>query len=172
MYILIDDADEVKCKWGKCTKSLCCDKVCSSFDCPKYYKLIDDADTIVCKDDTCTKDQCCEKGETHPTSYRSSTGFGLRLLMFERFLRVSTPSWLSLTYASRGSRSEKLTPTDRGRLHTGPLLRAFMSWTGKRICPVLLRLTVTFKRNQRFTLTAPTVCMVARYITMSKRIDV
>ena len=91
MYILIDDADEVKCKWGKCTKSLCCYKVCSSFDCPKYYKLIDDAYTTVCKDDKCTKDQCCEKGEMHPTSYRSSTGFGLHFLISACYFTAPPP---------------------------------------------------------------------------------
>ena len=57
--------------WGKCKKSQCCDLVCSSFDCPKYYDLIDDADTTVCKDDKCTKDQCCEKGEAYAKCCRS-----------------------------------------------------------------------------------------------------
>ena len=73
-YILIDDAEDVKCKWGKCKTSQCCDLVCSSFDCPKYYELIDDADTTVCKDDKCTKDRCCEKGETYARYCRSCTG--------------------------------------------------------------------------------------------------
>ena len=62
-YAVVDDADYIKCNWGKCDKSKCCAKVCSSYDCPKYYELVDDANDVVCKANKCTKDQCCEKGE-------------------------------------------------------------------------------------------------------------
>lgn len=43
-YTLIEDADDEECKDVKCEKSKFCDKVCLSYDCPKYYKLVDDAD--------------------------------------------------------------------------------------------------------------------------------
>ena len=62
-YALIDDADHEECEYGKCEKSKCCDKVCSSYD-PKYYEPVDDSDTTVCKDSKCTKEECCKKGET------------------------------------------------------------------------------------------------------------
>lgn len=50
---------------GKSEKSQCCNKVCSSYDCPKYYELVNDADSTVCKDNKCSKKQCCYKVETH-----------------------------------------------------------------------------------------------------------
>lgn len=45
-------------------------------------------------------------------------------------------------------------------------------WTGSRICRLLLRLTLELKLRTRSTVTAPTVCMVAPYTTMSWRRNV
>ena len=62
-YTLIDDADGVKCKKGKCKRSTCCNKACSSFGCPSNQSPIEDADTTACRNDKCRKSQCCEQSE-------------------------------------------------------------------------------------------------------------
>ena len=59
-YALIDDADHEECKYGKCEKSKCCDKVCSSVDYPKHYKLKNGYDKIKCDYSGCTTDKCCK----------------------------------------------------------------------------------------------------------------
>ena len=89
--IPIDDDDEVKCKWGKCTKSQFCDTVRSSYHCPKYYELTDDTYTTVCEYDKCTEDQCCETSEQYSRCYRSPTGFEIRLLIFTGCFTVPPP---------------------------------------------------------------------------------
>ena len=62
-YSLIDDADSMKCKKGKCTRSVCCNTFCSSFDCPSNFSPVEDSDTTVCKNDKCSRGQCCEQSE-------------------------------------------------------------------------------------------------------------
>lgn len=53
-------SDREEREHGKCQKSHCHDKVCSSFDWPKLYKLIDGV-----QDQKCANGECCENGVTH-----------------------------------------------------------------------------------------------------------
>lgn len=62
--IAVFNPTRVACEKGVCTDSQCCDKVCSSFDCPSYYPVVEDADRIRCGYSGCTEDLCCVKGET------------------------------------------------------------------------------------------------------------
>lgn len=59
-HTLIDDADHVECKSGKCKESQCCKPVCSYYKCPKHYSLKDDSDKIKCHSTGCTTDKCCD----------------------------------------------------------------------------------------------------------------
>ena len=59
-YYLIDDADDVECKWGRCRKYKCCERYCSSYKCPKHYTWKSGYEKIKCKDSWCTTDKCCE----------------------------------------------------------------------------------------------------------------
>ena len=62
-FALINGASNVQCKRPKCTKSQCCDKACSSFNCPGNFPLVKNSDAITCKKAGCTEALCCEKGE-------------------------------------------------------------------------------------------------------------
>lgn len=62
-YVLIHDADEVECKWGRCKEYQCCEPelVCSSYHCPKKYYAKSGSDDIKCHKSGCTTDYCCDR---------------------------------------------------------------------------------------------------------------
>ena len=59
-YDLVDDADHVDCKKGKCTESQCCKKVCLYYKCPNYCTPKSGSDKIKCDFSGCTTDKCCD----------------------------------------------------------------------------------------------------------------
>ena len=59
-YDLVDDADDVECKKGKCTESQCCKKVCLYYKCPNYCTPKSGSDKIKCDYSGCTTDKCCD----------------------------------------------------------------------------------------------------------------